>query len=246
VRPVNLLPPRHRPRTATGQRQGSAYYVLGGLGVLLLAVLVYVLTLNSISTKRDGVAKANAEAAQAQAHATQLSAYGNFAQVKQQRVQSVKQLAQGRLDWELLVRELSRVMPDGVWLQSFDATTNDANASSGSAPGGSGTTSTAAAPGSGIPTVTLDGCAQDQDKVATLLVRVRQLHGATDVTLQKSDRPDDQGGGAGGSSSSSGNGVCGATHGRPNYSFTVDVTFSQTLAQDSAQAKVATSLGGGS
>jgi Tfp pilus assembly protein PilN len=243
VRPVNLLPAKHRPRTASGQRQGSSYYVLGGLGVLLLAVVVYVLTLNSINTKRDGIAKANSEAAQAQARAGQLSAYGNFAQVKQQRVQSIKQLAQGRLDWELLTRELSKVLPDGVWLQTVNATTNDANAGQSSTSGSSGSSS--AAPGSGIPTVALEGCAEDQDKVATLLVRLRQLHGATDVSLQSSDRPDDQGS-AGGSGGSASNGECGATHGAPNYSFTVDVTLSQTLAQDSAHAKVPTALGGGS
>jgi len=244
VRPVNLLPPRHRPRTASGQRQGSSYYVLGGLGVVLLAVVIYVMTLNSINTKRDGVAKANADAAQAQDRASQLSAYGNFAQVKQQRVQSIKQLAQGRLDWELLVRELSKVMPDGVWVQSVNATTNDGNASSSTASSGASSSSTAAVPGSSIPTVSLDGCAADQDKVATLLVRLRQLHGATDVSLEKSDRPDEQGTTTSNAATSSG--ACGASHGQPNYSFTVDVTLSQSLAQDSAQAKVPASLGGGS
>jgi len=246
VRPVNLLPAKHRPRTASGERQGSSYYVLAALGVVLVAVVAYVLTLNSINSKRDGVATANAEASKAQARSTQLSAYGNFAQVKNQRVQSIKQLAQGRLDWELLVREISQVLPDGVWLQTANATTNDANAGQ-SAATGSSNSSSAAAPGSGTPTVSLNGCAENQDLVATLLVRLRQLHGATDVSLEKSERPDDNGGaGTTGGSSASSNGVCGATHGQANYSFTVDVTLSQTLAQDSVHSKVPTSLGGGS
>jgi Tfp pilus assembly protein PilN len=245
VRPVNLLPAKHRPRTASGERQGSSYYVLGGLGVLLLALVVYVLTLNSINTKRDGVAKANAEATQDQTRAGQLSAYGNFVQVKQQRLQSITQLAQGRLDWELLVRELSKVLPDGTWLQTASATTNDPNAgSSPSGSGGSSSASTAAAPGSGIPAVSLNGCAVSQDAVATLLVRLRQLHGATDVSLQKSDRPDSSGAGTSGGGGSSGG--CGSTRHQPNYAFTVNVMLSQTLAQDDSHSKVPASLGGGS
>jgi Tfp pilus assembly protein PilN len=248
VRPVNLLPAKHRPRTASGQRQGSSYYVLGGLGVVLLALVVYVMTLNSINSKRDGIAKANADATQAQARAGQLSAYGNFAQVKNQRVQSIKQLAQGRVDWELLTRELSHVMPDGVWVKTINASTNDATASQNAATG-AGTSSTAASGsgsgGASSPTVQLDGCAASQQSVATLLVRLRQLHGAGEVSVEKSDRPDDSsaGGGGGGSASST---DCGSTHGELNYAFTVDVALSPTLAQDDADAKVPASLGGGS
>jgi Tfp pilus assembly protein PilN len=243
VRAVNLLPAKHRPRAASGERQGSAYYVLGGLAVVLIAVVAYVLTVNSINSKRDGVAKANAEATQYQADAGQLSSYGDFAQVKQQRVRSIEQLAEGRLDWELLVRELAHVLPEGTWVTTVNATTNDANSGqSGSSSSSSSSASTGTA-GSNIPTVQLNGCAENQELVATMLVRLRHLQGAQDVQLAKSDRPDDTGGS---SSSTATGGDCGVTHGSPNYSFTVTVTLSQTVAQDSVGTKVPTSLGGGS
>ena len=64
------------------------------------------------------------------------------------------------------------------------------------------------------------------------------------MNLTKSDRPDDTGGGS--SSGSAGGGDCGVTHGNPNYSFTVTVTLSQSVAQDTAGTKVPASLGGGS
>jgi Tfp pilus assembly protein PilN len=245
VRAVNLLPAKHRPRAASGERQGSSYYVLGALGVLLIAVVAYVLTVDSINSKRDGVAKANAEAAQYQADSGALSAYGDFAQVKQQRVRSIEQLAQGRVDWELLVRELSQVLPDGTWLSTVNATTNDANSQAGTSGSSSPSSSaSSSSTGSGAPSVQLQGCAESQELVATLLVRLRQLEGAQDVNLDKSDRPDDITGGATPSSTSGGD--CGVTHGQPNYSFSVTVTLSPTVAQDSSGVKVPASLGGGS
>lgn len=241
MRPVNLLPAKHRPRTASGQRQGSSYYVLAGLGVALIAVVAYVLTLNSINTKRDEVTKANTQAAQDQTRATQLSAYGNFAQVKQQRVDSIKQLAQARIDWELLVRELAQVTPDGVWVKTINADSGDGN---GQSVGGA--TSSSSSTPTGQPTVRLDGCAANQDQVATLLVRLKQLHGAQDVSVEKSDRPDSSGSGAGSAASSSGGGTCGTTKKQLNYEFTVDLTLKPDLAQSDATAKVPGTLGGGS
>ena len=82
MRPVNLLPERHRPRTATGDRQGSSYIVLAVLGGVLVAALIYVLTVNQINSRRDAVTQAKADTAQANSRIQSLSAYGNFVQVK--------------------------------------------------------------------------------------------------------------------------------------------------------------------
>jgi hypothetical protein len=45
MRPVNLLPAEHRPRRSSGDGNG-AYVALGVLGVLLLALVGYVLAAN--------------------------------------------------------------------------------------------------------------------------------------------------------------------------------------------------------
>ena len=64
MRAVNLLPERHRPRQPSGGGQGkSGYVLLGALGAVLVGVLVYVLTLNSINTSRTKITEATAEAA---------------------------------------------------------------------------------------------------------------------------------------------------------------------------------------
>jgi hypothetical protein len=83
--------------------------------------------------------------------------------------------------------------------------------------------------------------------VAELIVRLRSLHGAQDVTLQDSTKTDDNGGsadsaGAGAAGSASGQG-CGKY-----YVFQATVSFSAPAASQtgSKPARVPARLGGGS
>jgi Tfp pilus assembly protein PilN len=234
MRAVNLLPERHRPRRAASGKNGGSYIVLGVLGVLLVALVAYVLTLNSINSGTDSIAVAKAETEQAQAKTRSLSAYGDFAKVKEKRVTAVTQLAQARFDWERLVRELAHVLPEDVWLTKSEASAAGAPDSSGAA-----AATTAAA---GAPTVKLSGCARDQELVATTLVRLRELQGADDVKLDRSAKPADTGAGSG-----AGDDKCGATRGRPNYAFDAVVTFEPQAAAATAKPSGETParLGGG-
>lgn len=251
MKAVNLLPERHRPRQASGGRDGSAWVVLGVLGVVVVAVLLYVLTANSINSAKSDIAEAKADTERANAQAGRLGPYGNFAKVKEQRVEAVKDLADSRVDWERLMRELARVLPDGVWIQSADASDGTGNDQTAAAPASTGGTGAPATPAG--PQVTLTGCAPDQPTVAETLVRLRTLQGATDVTLEHSTRPDEKtsgatgGGSTGGGSSSAtsaGSGGCGESDGRPNYDFQIDVTLDAHV-QASSTGKVPASLGGG-
>lgn len=246
---VNLLPERHRPRRPTGGSQGSSYVLLGALGAVLVAVLFYVLTLNSINSSRDAVAKAKADTARYQAEAAQLGPYGDFSKIKSQRVAAVTQLAESRFDWERLVRELSSVLPSGVWLSSTAAA--DSMASAGDTQAGAGfqqgTSGSSSAPAAG-PVMTIQGCATDQEAVATTLVRLRELQDADQVQLDHSTQGSSSGGASSSSSSSSSSassGDCGATHGQPNYSFQVDVAFKQPTPAPYQPGQVPNSLGGG-
>lgn len=257
---VNLLPTKHRPRTPTGGQQGSAYAVVGVLGVVLVMVLFYVLTANGINSKKDAVARATGETAQAERRVSELSAYGNFNQVKEQRVSSVKQLASGRIDWERLARGLAHVLPKDVWLRSATASAtgkgtetgggggpapapSTAPPAGGSASGG-GTQASATPPaadsaesGGGKPTLILNGCARDRHRVAVALVRLRELSGAEDVQLVQLSRPDDVGGG--------GEGDCGGTRGKTNYTFIANVIFKPNPGAAPSDGKVPARLGGG-
>ncbi len=233
MKAVNLLPEGHRPRRGSGGKQGSSYVLLGVLGALLVALVVYVLTLNSINSGRDDIAVAKAETEQAQAQTRSLSAYGDFAKVKEKRVAAVTQLAKGRFDWERLVRELAHVLPEDVWLVKTDAS------ASGSLDGADSTDA------AGAPVVKLSGCARDQSQVAVTLVRLRELQGADDVKLDRSAKPTEDGSSS--SSSSAGTDGCGETHGRPNYAFDAVVTFEPqaSTAGDKSSEKAPSSLGGG-
>lgn len=246
MRAVNLLPEKHRPRRATGSQQGSAYAVLGVLGVVLIALLCYVLTLNSINSKREATERAKVDAGQAEAQAKTLSAYGDFSEIKEARVESVKDLAQGRFDWERLVREVAHVLPKDVWLLSSDASTTPVTTGAAPAPATPG-----AAPSG--PMVKLIGCARTQSQVAVTLVRMRALEGATDVKLNESKQPDldsSTGGSASGGSSAGGSENCGATDGKPNYKFEAEISFepnsSTAGAPGGRSAETPARLGGGS
>ena len=232
MRAVNLLPERHRPRRPTGGHRGSAYVVLGALGAVLVGVLLYVLTLNSINTDRNQVTEAKAETTRLQAQAQQLGPYGNFDKVKTQRVQAVRQLAQDRFDWERMVRELAHVTPSGVWIMSASASDSPADAQAGAAAANAGALSGGP---NGNPSLQISGCSPTQTQVAVTLVRLRQLQGALDVQLSDSGTGSSAGGSAG---------QCGAVHGHAAYQFDVNVTFAAKQIQNKP-GTVPASLGGG-
>lgn len=284
MKAVNLLPEKDRPRVASGARSGSAYVVLGVLGLGLLALVAIVVTANQASSARAETVQAKKETDAAQAKVARLGSFGSFTQMKKTRVASVKSLASERFDWERLALEMSRVTPPRVFIKEIDATTTgDSDSSTGgssgssasstpppSAPsGGSGSSSASSSSGgpagaagaspAAKPTMTLIGCAEDQRDVATTMVRLRLLHRAEEVKLTESIRetatPNPASGGAsstgapapaGAAAEDSADG-CGATGGRPNYKFTVDITFTvadEKTSKGSVRAPAA--LGGGS
>jgi type II secretory pathway pseudopilin PulG len=254
MRPVNLLPERLRPRRPTGQLQGSAYVLIGVLGALVLAVLLYVVTLNQIHSRTTDAARAESEAQQADARAATLGPFGQFAQVKATREASVKTLAEGRIDWERAVRELALVLPPDTWITEVDGSTGAQSADSARSSTPTPTPSTANASASaGKPNLKLVGCAIAQPDVAVLLVRLRRLHDVEDVQLAESAREETDanssgtGGSSGGGSESSGGADNGCGH---DFKFDLTVTFKANDA-DAAPApkhakKVPAVLGGGS
>lgn len=227
MRPVNLLPEQHRPRRASGERSGSAYVIVGVLGALVIAALVYVLSANQVSSRGEELAAVKTELADVQRQKASLAAFQDFAEIKQTRITSVAQLASQRIDWERTLRELSRLLPPNSWISNLDAARSGAGeaAPAATAPGG--------------PTIKLTGCAPKPRDVATILVRLERLHGAKDVTLASSTRTS---GGKSGGSDGEGDQGCG-----PFYSF--DLTVALELlpaAPGTAAEKVPASLGGGS
>jgi Tfp pilus assembly protein PilN len=231
VKAVNLIPSEQRKARPTGERSGGAYVAVGVLGALLVMALLYVLTANSVNDKTSKAAAASQQADALEAQAKQLGSFTNFSAIKQQRMLSVISTAEGRFDWERLVRELSRVMPEDSWLQSADASVAGDDAATSSS---SSTTTSSAAPTG--PTATLKGCTPKQSDTARLLVRLRQMYRVSDVTLNGSVRE------TGASETTFDN--CGRY-----YQFDVTVSFEPTAPASEAPRgsdSVPASLGGGS
>jgi Tfp pilus assembly protein PilN len=230
VKPVNLIPQDQRRRTAAEGDGKSAPIVLGVLALLLALVVVYVLTTNSVSERKADANSANAEAQQLEAQAGQQSSYTNFAQIAVTRTQSVAGVAAKRFDWERFMRELAHVMPEGSWLQSADASvTGDTGTGTTPAPAADPTQPAA-------PSANLVGCTPDQDDVARMMVRLRELYRVEDVVLNESTL------GEGEEEATVSN--CGSL-----YTFNLTVEFS--AAEPSKEAprgsdSVPASLGGGS
>lgn len=182
MKAVNLIPTEQRKARPTGERSGGAYVAVGVLGALLVMALLYVLTSNQVN---DRTAKADAARQQAdalEAQSKQLGSFTNFAAIKEQRLASVVATAQTRFDWERLMRELSRVMPEDSWLQTTEASVGGGESSETV----SSTSSSSAEPTG--PSANLVGCTPNQADVARLLVRLRQMYRVDEVTLNESIR----------------------------------------------------------
>jgi Tfp pilus assembly protein PilN len=233
MKAVNLIPTEQRRAQSSGALGGSSYIVLGVLAVLLLMVAGYVLTSNNVNQRKSDAVQAKAEADQLEAEVAARGAYTDFAQLKEARVASVSTVADTRFDWERLMRELSRVMPAGSWLQTTDAsvTGNVTGAEAAPAP------TTTGVPVVPQPKANLVGCTPEQTDVAAMMVRMRELHRVSDVELNESVKEL-------GASGDAGVDNCGRF-----YKFDITVTFDAAEPATEAprgESQVPASLGGGS
>jgi Tfp pilus assembly protein PilN len=231
MRAVNLVPQDQRRQTAA-QRPGSAYVVLGGLAVLLVMAVAYVLTSNQVSSRQADADAARAETQQLQAQAQALTSFTDFSQLKQTRLASVIGVSATRFDWERLMHELSLIMPERSWLQTTDASVAGSSAD--------GTDPAAGTPGAvpSGPSATFVGCTPRQSDVARMMVRMRRMHRVDDVKLNESIRE------TSGADSTASIDNCGNL-----YKFDITVTFSVATPPQEAprgETRVPVSLGGGS
>jgi hypothetical protein len=229
MKAVNLIPGDQRRVRSSGARSGAAYVVLGVLTVLLALAVGYVMTTNSVNENTTNAEKARQEADTLEAQAKQLNAFTDFSSIKEARLVAVRTAAETRFDWERLMRELSRVMPAGSWLQTTQASaTGDPSDTATPAPA-------TEAVGPVSPTATFVGCTAKQSEVAKILVRLRGMHRVSDVELNESLVEE--------AVSEVTVDSCG-----PNYKFDVTVTFAPNAPVEAPRGSgsVPASLGGGS
>lgn len=266
MKPVNLLPEHLRPREHREGGSTGSYIVLGVLGALLVGMVLYVVTANQITSRQAETQRLRTETYGAEQRAGALARFGAFKDMKETRMASVGQLSASRFDWERMARELSLVLPAGVWLTDLKASATG-EAAPGGAGGGSSSTSSSSGSSSSssssttttseeekVPNILLSGCSPTQKGVAEALVRLRRLHQAQEVELIVSERETEEGAGtaspATGGAPAAGAGAgtpegCGVTRGRSNYKFEVKVKLAPTTDPTVGGGSVPRTLGGG-
>ena len=129
MKAVNLLPSDLRSSPKRGAAVASAadepgglgaFAVLGALALCVVALAAYVLTNNAVKDRT-----AQLEAATAQVDATtqrvaQLKPYADFQALAETRIQTVRDLASSRFDWEQALRDISRAVPAEVSLTTLN------------------------------------------------------------------------------------------------------------------------------
>jgi Tfp pilus assembly protein PilN len=125
------------------------------------------------------VASAQATAAAAQATRANMQA----------RETAVTSVTSQRITWEQVLRDLARVLPANVWLQSLQAQSPTPTVSAATASTTSTTTTTATS-GSTPTAFVVTGFTSSQKAVARVIDRLSVLPWLTDVSLQQSTRAD--------------------------------------------------------
>ncbi len=187
MRPVNLIPKEERLGTRRPMRSGpTAYIVVGALVAALLGVTALVVTGDRIDDTKAEIVQIEDEVAAAAEKASELAAYAQFQDVREQRVATVTSLADSRFDWERVMRELALVLPDDVLLTALTASASPAVAPAG----GANVSLRGLVPG---PALTLSGCAGGQEGVAGFVQAAKDIDGVTRVAVPSSSQDEGQG-----------------------------------------------------
>jgi Tfp pilus assembly protein PilN len=184
VRAVNLLPKDDNRRSSKPQNVPT---VISTAVVVLVMGLVGLMYFSAKST----AAAADLELQDAKAElallptpaeiAAKTASQRQLATERDQRVSALSAALTHRIAWDRVLRQISLVLPDDVWLKTFLATS----------PVPAGTTAPAAgAPGTPPTLVTIEGYTYSHDAVARLLTRLSVIPDLKNVWLQKSSLTD--------------------------------------------------------
>jgi Tfp pilus assembly protein PilN len=184
MKAVNLIPADSRGRSSsrgpsTGM-QVPVYVLLGFLAAAVALVTMYVLTNNTITSRKAEVASLKTQVAQEQAAANRLGEFSKFSSLAQTRIGTVNSIASARFDWHTALVNLSKVVPADTTLQSIVGTVVP-----GASSGGAGASSSLRAD-IVAPAFDLTGCTANQDDVARLMSQLRLINGVTRVAFTNS------------------------------------------------------------
>jgi Tfp pilus assembly protein PilN len=230
MKAVNLIPSDARGgRGSAGPSASVATYaLLGVLAVLLVGVTAFVLTGNDVAKRRDELATLQTQATAVQLQAERLHPYVEFQTLAQAREQTVRQLGAARFNWHRAFTDLSKVLPDNVWLTSLLGTVAPGVTVDGGASGGTDSLRSSLP----NPAIELTGCTTGHEGVVRLISRLRLIHGVQRVSLADSVKADAAAGGGGAATSNDGD----CRHGNANFPQFDIVIFFAPLPAASAPA----------
>ena len=220
MKAVNLLPRQENQTDAPKSKGGIKLFAIGGLAVVAVALVTgFVISGNDVQSQRSALASANAELVALQAQSGSRNwraAWTNRAQSalaldRSQREEALAYALSKRVAWDRVLRKLTLVIPDDIWLTGLDGqtpTTDDLGQASTLVPTAPApapvttTTTTTTTTTSSTPTpppvpvapqappvptgLTLNGYAYSQDGVARLLSRLQVVPDLTNIQLQTS------------------------------------------------------------
>jgi Tfp pilus assembly protein PilN len=202
MRPVNLIPQAQRRSRDVSRSGPLAYIVVAGLVALLAGVVVLVLSSNQISERESELSALNAKKTAVLARADLLAPYAKFQHVQRQRSATVVELADGRFDWPRVLRQLSEIIPKYVLLTQLTGLAGQGISEGGEGGGGSSGGADLAGEVKG-PSLSMEGCARNQKRVAALIAALHQIDGVTRIGLDSAVTEKADSGGEGGGESSS-------------------------------------------
>ena len=218
MKAVNLLPRQEAQTDAPKSTGGVKLFVIGGLAVVVVALATgYVISGHDVQSQRSAVASANAELVALKVQNGSRSARAAWthraktalALDRSSRADALAYSLSKRVAWDRVLRKLTLVLPDDIWLTSLDGQTPSSDdlgqattlvppapAPTPASTTTTTTTTTSAAPTPPAPVIpaapptptglTLEGYAYSQEGVARLLSRLQIVPDLTNIQLQTS------------------------------------------------------------
>ena len=176
MRAVNLLP-RDDPSRRTKTNVPVVVGVAGAVLATALIGMMFMSASGAVHDRQQQLDTLRQELAVVPPPVQQSSAQAGLAAEQKARVTAVAAAMTRRVAWDRVLREVTLVLPQDVWLLSL----------SGVSPASPGSAAPAAPSTSGVPTgFTLNGYTYSQDGVARVLSRLEVVPDLSDVQLSTS------------------------------------------------------------
>jgi Tfp pilus assembly protein PilN len=187
MRAINLVPADSRPGRVNGGKSGGAVYgVFGLLIVLIAAASVFAMAKRDEARAQAELAAVQESTAAYKRAATQYASFEQAAKQADERISTVRSLAEARFDWAGSLRDLSRLIPNSTRISALNASVTSSASSVG---GGGGSALRSSLP---VPAIAMSGCTTSQNTVALLINQLQAMRRVTNVTLENSKKAEDK------------------------------------------------------